>query len=72
MNRDIIKGNRKELKGVLRTKWGKLTDSDHEQIAGNEDRLVGLLQKRYGYASDQAEREVDDFEHDQGPAAGWA
>jgi uncharacterized protein YjbJ (UPF0337 family) len=72
MNSDIIKGNWKELKGVLRTKWGKLTDSDYEQIAGNKDRLIGLLQQRYGYQRDQAEREVDELERDQGPSAGSA
>ncbi len=68
MNTDIIKGNWKELKGALREKWGKLTDSDYEQIAGKKDKLVGLLQQRYGYEKEQAEREVDEFEARQGPA----
>ncbi len=66
MNTDIIKGHWNELKGALREKWGKLTDSDYEQIAGKKDKLVGLLQQRYGYDKERAEREVDDFETRQG------
>lgn len=65
MNEDIIKGKWKQLKGALRAQWGKLTDSDYEEIAGNKDKLVGRLQERYGYQRDQAEREVRDFEHRQ-------
>ncbi len=61
MNQDIIKGKWKELKGTVRAKWGKLTDSDYEEIAGNKDKLVGRLQQRYGYQREQAEREVQDL-----------
>ncbi len=68
MNQDIIKGKWKQLKGTLRQQWGKLTDSDYEEIAGNKDKLIGRLQERYGYGRDQAEREVREFEsrQDQG------
>ncbi len=66
MNEDILKGKWKQLKGSLREKWGKLTDSDYEQIAGNKDKLIGRLQERYGYGREEAEREVRDFESGQG------
>jgi uncharacterized protein YjbJ (UPF0337 family) len=59
MNRDIAEGKWKQIKGVLRDKWGKLTDDDYDQVAGKRDRLIGKIQERYGYAKDQAEREVD-------------
>jgi uncharacterized protein YjbJ (UPF0337 family) len=61
MNWDIVEGKWNEIKGTLRDKWGKLTDSDVEQIGGKKDRLIGLLQQRYGYDKDQAEREADQF-----------
>jgi uncharacterized protein YjbJ (UPF0337 family) len=35
MNRDQIAGNRKKVEGVVREKWGKLTDDDVDVIAGN-------------------------------------
>jgi len=60
-NWDIIKGKWNQLKGEARTQWGKLTDSDWEQIAGQKDKLVGKLQERYGWSRVEAEREVDDY-----------
>ncbi|MGE0326293.1 MAG: CsbD family protein [Polyangiaceae bacterium] len=61
MNMEHLKGNWKQLKGKVRTQWGKLTDDDLEQIAGRKDELVGKLQVRYGHARDEAEREVDSW-----------
>jgi uncharacterized protein YjbJ (UPF0337 family) len=60
-NWDIIKGKWNQLKGDARTQWGKLTDSDWEQIAGQKDKLVGKLQEHYGWNRVEAEREVDDY-----------
>ena len=61
MNWDQIKGEWREAKGKLRSKWGKLTDDDLEQIAGKKDILVGRLQRRYGWKKDQAEQSLDDY-----------
>lgn len=59
MNWETAEGKWNEVKGKLREKWAKLTDSDLEDIAGKKDRLVGRLQQRYGYQKDRAQREVD-------------
>jgi uncharacterized protein YjbJ (UPF0337 family) len=64
MNWDILEGKWKQMKGAVREKWGKLTDSDMEQIAGNKDRLLGKLQERYGYSRDEAERALNDWDYD--------
>jgi uncharacterized protein YjbJ (UPF0337 family) len=61
MNWDQLKGEWKEAKGKLRSKWAKLTDDDLENIAGKKDVLVGRLQQRYGWKKDQAEKDVDDY-----------
>jgi uncharacterized protein YjbJ (UPF0337 family) len=61
MNWDIAQGKWGQLKGDARVKWGKLTDSELEQVAGKRDKLVGLLQERYGRGRDEVEREVDDW-----------
>ncbi len=60
MNREMLKGKWTEIRGTLRQKWGKLTDSDYDQIAGDKDKLVGRIQQVYGYSKEQAEREVKD------------
>lgn len=57
MNRNILQGKRQELKGLLKERWGKLTDDDLDKIEGQTERLVGLLQQRYGYAKEKAEQE---------------
>ena len=62
MNKDILQGNWKQLKGKVQEQWGKFTDDDFDQIAGQRDQLIGAVQKRYGVAKDEAERQVKKFE----------
>jgi uncharacterized protein YjbJ (UPF0337 family) len=59
MNWDLIEGKWKELRGNVRSKWGKLTDDDLETVAGKRDALIGRIQQRYGVNRDAAEAEVD-------------
>ena len=61
MNRDVLEGKWKQLKGEARRQWGKLTDDELDMIAGDKDKLVGLVQERYGYARERAAQEVDEF-----------
>ena len=61
MNNDILKGKWMQLKGKVKTQWGKLTDDDVEQINGASDQLVGRIQERYGMAKDEASRAVDNW-----------
>lgn len=61
MNQDILKGRWEQLKGSLKTQWGKLTDNDITLIEGERDKLVGKVRERYGLARDDAERQVDDW-----------
>lgn len=64
MNDDTMKGGWKELKGKARQKWGQLTDNELDQLQGKREELSGVLQKKYGYARDRADREVDEFFHE--------
>ncbi|GFE51234.1 CsbD family protein [Roseobacter cerasinus] len=61
MNWDIIKGNWKQMKGQVQSKWGELTDDEIDQAEGDRARLAGLIQERYGVARDEAERQIDAF-----------
>ena len=69
MNRDILEGKWKEIKGDLKSWWGKLTDDDITQVEGSKDKLIGILQKRYGYSKEQAMAEIDRriAEHERRP-----
>ncbi|MCB9948320.1 MAG: CsbD family protein [Rhodospirillaceae bacterium] len=59
MNRDILEGRWKQLKGQARQKWGELTDDDIEAVEGRHEELVGRIQARYGIAREEAQREVN-------------
>ena len=61
MNSDILKGKWTQVKGEVRSKWGKLTDDDLTQIEGETEKMIGKLQERYGYGRERAEKELDDF-----------
>jgi uncharacterized protein YjbJ (UPF0337 family) len=59
MKSNQLEGRWKEIKGELKSWWGKLTDDDIDQIAGNKDKLIGVVQQKYGYLYDEAQREID-------------
>ena len=59
MNKDMLEGKWKQVRGQAKEWWGKLTDDDLDRAAGKADQLVGLLQEKYGYTRQQAEAEFD-------------
>lgn len=61
MNKDTIEGNWKQLKGSVKTRWGKLTEDDLTVAAGNTDLLRGRIQERYGIAKEEAQKQLDEF-----------
>ena len=61
INRDVLMGKWKQLKGKVRQQWGKLTDDQLDRISGRYEELVGLIQERYGYSREEAGRQVDTF-----------
>jgi uncharacterized protein YjbJ (UPF0337 family) len=61
MNRDMLKGQWKQMQGEIKRRWSMLTDDELGQVEGNFDKLSGRIQERYGYHKEQAEREIDEF-----------
>jgi uncharacterized protein YjbJ (UPF0337 family) len=61
MNRDIIEGNWKQVKGRIKAQWGKLTDDDLDEAAGNYEVLCGRIQKAYGLSREETEKKLKDF-----------
>lgn len=56
---DFLSTKWQQMRGTLRSWWGRLSDEDWERIGGQKDRLISLLQEKYGYAKDMALREVE-------------
>ena len=72
MNQDILAGKWKQMRGELKTWWGKLTDDDVDRIGGQKDKLIGLIQERYGYTREQAEQEIERRLQEYGDKTGGA
>lgn len=74
MNWTQIEGKWDQLKGRIRTQWGKLTDDDISMLKGNRDELRGKLIERYGIAKEQAEEQINQwvssFDADDQPRRG--
>lgn len=61
MNTDVFKGRWHQLRGAVKSQWGKLTDDDVDRIGGDAEGLIGRIQERYRYARERATKEVDAF-----------
>jgi len=62
MNKDVIAGNWKQVKGKAQARWGDLTDDVFDVTEGDATYLTGKLQEQYGWDRDRAENEVRAFE----------
>jgi uncharacterized protein YjbJ (UPF0337 family) len=58
MNRDILQGKWKQVRGEIRKWWGRATGDDVERIAGEMERLIGALQEHYGRTLEKAQRQA--------------
>ncbi|MGH7960262.1 MAG: CsbD family protein [Candidatus Binatia bacterium] len=59
MNQDTFAGQWQQMRGALKSWWGKLSDNDFDSIKGQTDKLIGVIQEKYGYARDKAQQEVE-------------
>lgn len=59
MNKDIVEGKWKQMRGEAKAWWGKLTDDDLDRAAGKFEVLAGMLQEKYGYSREAAANEID-------------
>lgn len=64
MNKDILEGKWRQLRGRIRETWGDLTDDEIDQINGKIDVLRGMLQEKYGYTYEEAEEKINTFLED--------
>jgi uncharacterized protein YjbJ (UPF0337 family) len=56
-----IKGEWHQLKGMLKQKWGDLTNDDLEKTEGEKERLIGLLMKKYDMSHEIATKELSRY-----------
>jgi uncharacterized protein YjbJ (UPF0337 family) len=56
-----VEGKWEQVKGSIKERWGKLTDSDLTVIGGKKDQLIGKIQERYGIAREEAQKQVESY-----------
>jgi uncharacterized protein YjbJ (UPF0337 family) len=62
MDSNIIEGKWEQVKGEAQKRWGKLTNDHLAQINGDRRKLLGRIQEVYGVATDEAEKQVKEWE----------
>ena len=62
MNKSILKGKWKQVKGSAKKRWGKITDDELDVIEGDSQKLSGKIQEKYGKSKEEADKEVREFE----------
>ena len=56
INQQLLRGNWNEIKGMLRSKWGSITDDDLSAFDGNVEQLMGTIQRKTGEARERVEQ----------------
>ena len=61
MNWDRIAGTWKQLKGIARKQWGRLTADYASVIAGERERLLGKIQATQGVTRQANEKQLAEW-----------
>lgn len=56
MNRYIIRGNIRQLKGLVIQRWGSITEDDFLTLEGRREQWAGEMLEAYGIAKDDSRR----------------
>lgn len=56
MNREILTGNWRQLKGLALERWGRITNDDFKVLEGRQEYWAGEMQEARGMARDEAQR----------------
>jgi uncharacterized protein YjbJ (UPF0337 family) len=62
MNWNVVEENWNLYVGSVKNQWAKLTDDHMTTIAGNRKNLSGTIQQTYGIGTDEAEKQIREFE----------
>ncbi len=61
ISQQTLQGNWHEIEGMLRSKWGALTDDDFTAFNGNVEQLIGTIQRKTGESQENVEQFFEQF-----------
>ena len=62
MDWGLIEDNWTQMRGNVRSQWGRLTDRQFDAIAGRRELLVRTIREAYGLTKDEADNQIRVFE----------
>jgi uncharacterized protein YjbJ (UPF0337 family) len=62
MNRDRIAGYWRQLRGVVRQRWSRLTANYAGVVAGRRQQTQGEIQSAYGITRDASEKQLAEWQ----------
>jgi len=61
MNWDRVTGNWRQLKGIARQRWGRLTANYVGVVAGKREHMLGEIQAAYGITKEANEKQLAEW-----------
>lgn len=58
MDTDALEGRWDQFKGMVKERWGRLTDDDLKECEGRHEQLVGKLRQYYDMSEQEAEAQL--------------
>lgn len=59
MNREILAGNYRQLKGLVLQQWGRITDDDFRVLEGRQEYWAGEMMEARGIALEDSRRRAE-------------
>jgi uncharacterized protein YjbJ (UPF0337 family) len=61
MNRDRIAGRWRQLKGIVRQRWSRLTANYAGVVAGKREHRLGQIQSAHGITKEASEKQLAEW-----------
>lgn len=61
MNNEQVSGKFDQLKGQIKSAWGKLTDDEIMTYNGKQEEFFGTVKEKYGIAKEAAQKQIASF-----------
>jgi len=63
MNWDQLQAKWMQMRGALRSRWGRLTENDLDVIAGHRDIFISRVEERYSIDRAEARQRIEEWLH---------
>ena len=69
VNEQVLQGNWHEIRGMIRSKWGQISDDEMQTFSGDVEQLVGEIQRHTGESQEAIRSYLDEITREGGASA---